>query len=546
MITTEERSYCRQTLHQSPQFEVATCEWKQNATSQAHAHGWSECYVLIQHGTFENLTHNGIKSEMVIREAGQVIVTPPGADHQIKCVSESGKTLHVYVPRITEELTQTNLTPPSLEKLRSELNLGLESNGSNWQQLISEVENIQKHSLSTHSPLFMNQLFSGVLPEMLLAESMIAKTKSTMATFEASPALTLVEMEVTQQLGHLIGWNQKQTEGITVPGGSAANFMALHCARQKKFPQFKAQGMAAVTPLKIFVSHDAHYSFKKACVVLGFGTDALVTVKTDSRGKMLTDDLADKISACEINNEIPLIVCATAGTTVLGAFDPISEIADLCEQKNIWLHVDAAWGGPVLFSENQKSKVAGIHRADSVTFDAHKLFGASLTCSFFVSRHPQILLEANDVSGAEYLFHDASEVIDRGRLSWQCGRKADAMSFWTIWKSAGTQGLGDFVDRLMQVQSDTVEWLQSQPRLHLFKDPEFLNICVRVQPPIGSDADPKAWSMHVRNELRKKNLTMINYSSTVDGNTFLRLILAHPKINIELTKQILSWALEIE
>ena len=367
-----------------------------------------------------------------------------------------------------------------------------------------------------------------------------------MATYEASPAFTLVEMEVIHQIGRLIGWNEHECEGVTVPGGSAANFMALHCARQRRFPQYKTDGLPAGTSIKIFVSDDAHYSFKKACAVLGFGTNALVTVKIDEQGRMLTADLKDKIHQCRNEGAIPLLVCATAGTTVLGAFDPIDSISAICKEEKIWLHVDGAWGGPVLFSETHKEKVKGIINADSMTFDAHKLFGASLTCSFFITNNTKILLEANDVSGAEYLFHDGAEVIDRGRLSWQCGRKADAMSFWTIWKSAGTAGLGQLVDRLMDVQLQTVTWINTEPRLHLIRDPEYLNICVRVQPPIGSDTDPRKWSVHVRNELRRKNLCMVNYSSTEADGNFLRLILAHPKINTDTVKQILKWALAIE
>ena len=85
-------------------------------------------------------------------------------------------------------------------------------------------------------------------------------------------------------------------------------------------------------------------------MVLGFGTGALVTVACDGNGKMLISDLSAKIKDCVSKNEIPLMVCATAGTTVHGAFDPIEEMVDLCKQNNIWLHVDGAWGGAWLLS----------------------------------------------------------------------------------------------------------------------------------------------------------------------------------------------------
>ena len=261
---------------------------------------------------------------------------------------------------------------------------------------------------------------------------------------------------------------------------------------------------------------------------------------------MSVSDLNEKLDACLAEKAVPLMICATAGTTVLGAFDPIDELAVLSKMHGIWLHVDGAWGGPVIFSNTHKKLVKGIEKADSLTFDAHKLLGANLTCSFFITNDPHILLAANDVSGADYLFHDNSEVIDRGRLSWQCGRQAEVMSLWTIWKSSGTANIGAFVDRLMTVKDETTAWVKAQTRLKLISQPDFLNICVQVLPPLGSTTDEKKWATHVRNELKRKNLTMVNYSTTADGLTFLRLILAHPQLNVHTVKEILTWATEIQ
>ncbi len=215
----------------------------------------------------------------------------------------------------------------------------------------------------------------------------------------------------------------------------------------------------------------------------------------------------------------------------------------MAQTHGLWLHVDAAWGGPALFSKKLRRLVHGIELADSVTFDAHKLLGASLTSSFFLTQHENILLEANDVSGGEYLFHADLPGLDRGRLSWQCGRGADAASFWTIWKSLGNDGFGEFVDRLVQIRQDTLEWMQGEKRLLLIADPEFLNICVRVLPP-NATPDPN-WSKRVREQLKNQNKAMVNFSTNTEGS-FLRLILAHPYLTSKHVQQILLWALAVE
>lgn len=547
-MTQLETTYSRTILYSTEHFEVVKCSWKKNDASPLHDHRWSQCLTLVEAGLFMNHTVSGLRDSQQVYEPGQVMTTPSGAQHMLSCLSETGTTLHVYTPRIAENPLPQKFEQPNVENLLKQIDLTVSSEGQSWDELGRLLTQVRETSISTHSIYFMNQLFSGVLPEALASEKILAETRTTMATYEASPIFTLIESELMKSLGTLIGWDSQTTDGVMVPGGSAANFMALHCARIRKNPDLKKVGLYQSKPLRIFCSAEAHYSMQKACVALGFGTDSLVRIPTDEKtGTMLLPELEKNIQACLNTNYIPLMVCATAGTTVKGAFDPIESISQLCKQHEIWLHVDGAWGGPVIFSDRHKSLVAGIGQADSMTFDAHKLFGATLTSSVFVTRDGRILLQANDVSGGEYIFHHNSEMIDRGRLSWQCGRRADALSFWTIWKSYGTAGLGQFVDRQMSLQAEFTQWVRLQPRLKLIAEPGYLNICVQVLPPTErSDADKKGWSEYVRNELKKKNQCMINYSVERDGTTFLRLILAHPQIKLTELKQMLQWALEVD
>jgi glutamate/tyrosine decarboxylase-like PLP-dependent enzyme len=539
-IQTPFPSYQRKILHQTDLFEVVSIVWTKDSQTPTHNHGWSQCMVLIEDGVFENVLHTGMKSEIQALEIGQILNTPVGANHQMRCLSQSGKTLHVYTPKIQEGSDFGKFNIPSNDQLTNDLKL---SEPTSIETLRNMMNSVRDHSVTTHSPYFMNQLFAGVLPQMLLAEDLISQTKTTMATFEASPTFSNIELEVIKSLGQIIGWNKGSTDGVGVPGGSAANFMAVHCARQKKFPEIKKTGMNGAR-LRIFTSTEAHYSFKKACAALGLGTDNLITVPVNSKGCMSPEKLDALIAKSLSEGFIPLMVNATAGTTVLGAFDPIDQLAIVCKKYDLWLHVDAAWGGPALFTEKSKYLTRGIELADSVTFDAHKLFGASLTCSFFLTQHQGLLLEANDVSGGDYLFHSDDPNIDRGKFSWQCGRRAEAVSFWTIWKSLGTKGLGDFVDRLTNIRDDILPWIETQPRLELVSEPTYLNICLRVKPP-SSKINTPDWSKVVRESLKEKNLAMVNYSSDSKGS-FLRLILAHPNMQTEHVKQILKWALEVE
>ncbi len=440
-----------------------------------------------------------------------------------------------------------NFAAKAPSALMAELEISLGPKGISDPEFQHLLDRLRKNRISTDSPYFMNQLFSGVRPEILEVENLISESRTTMATYEASGPFTLVELETIRALNAEIGWPET-ADGVVVPGGSAANFMAIHCARTNASEDFRRWGNRP--HWRIFSTREAHYSLEKAVLALGLGLESLVTVDVDDQGRMSPASLLEKINEVRSEGHEPLMVIATAGTTVLGQFDPIDKICEAA--SGLWVHVDGAWGGPALFSSSAKSLLKGLENATSFTFDAHKLLGSDLTCSLFLTRHQGMLLEANDVHGGEYLFHEVSSDVsgrdyDRGRVSWQCGRRPEIVSFWGLWKKLGSRGLGLIVDEKLKLQKSVVEWIGLQPRLKLLQDPTYLNICVQVLKPNAEGAfeSDKTWSRTVRNVLKRENKALVNFSVTDDGTTFLRLILAHHELQIEHVIQILVWALAV-
>lgn len=127
---------------------------------------------------------------------------------------------------------------------------------------------------------------------------------------------------------------------------------------------------------------------------MGIGTNNLIEVKTDEHGIMIPSELELKIKECKDKGLIPFMVNCTIGTTVLGAIDPISEIADICNKNDIWCHVDACWGGAVLLS-NRVDK-SGYNKIDSLVWDFHKQGLVPLQCVLFITKHINILMECNE------------------------------------------------------------------------------------------------------------------------------------------------------
>ena len=230
--------------------------------------------------------------------------------------------------------------------------------------------------------------------------------------YNVSPALTCVEKHVGTALANLFGLSGPHAGGVTVSGGAAANSTALLVARNVRFPDLKENGLASLQrPLAIFISEAAHYSAMSAAQILGIGSKYVRKVATTEVGSMDPVALEAEIESAIKTGYIPFFVAGTAGTTVRGAYDPLSSIGEIAHKYGAWFHVDASWGGAVAFSEKLRHKILGSDLADSVAFNPHKMLGVPMTCSFLLGRDLRTFWYANRLV-AGYLFHNDVEDVD--------------------------------------------------------------------------------------------------------------------------------------
>ena len=181
-----------------------------------------------------------------------------------------------------------------------------------------------------------------------------------------SPVLTLIEKHTTRGLASLFGLKGQYAGGISQNGGSASNQTSIIIARNTLFPETKDDGING-RRFVLFTSVHGHYSLEKAAQMFGFGSKAVRCVPADERGCMIVSELVKMVKEAREAGEVPFYVNATAGTTVLGSFDPFAEIADICDREKLWLHIDGSWGGSFVFSEAlKKDRLKGCERADSI------------------------------------------------------------------------------------------------------------------------------------------------------------------------------------
>jgi sulfinoalanine decarboxylase/sulfinoalanine decarboxylase/aspartate 1-decarboxylase len=187
---------------------------------------------------------------------------------------------------------------------------------------------------------------------------------------------------------------------------------------------------------------------------------------------MLPDALEAAIKKDIQNGFLPVLINATAGTTVLGAFDPILPLVKIRDSYDMWLHVDGAYCGSVIFSKKYGHLIDGVEQVDSFSVNAHKMLGTPLSSSMIFVKDKEHLYNSfsND---ANYLYQTDHDEFNLGKISLQCGRRNDALKFWTLWKQVGTEGLEDMVDKqfaLADVARDYIREHSDDYTLYSFDD----------------------------------------------------------------------------
>jgi len=414
------------------------------------------------------------------------------------------------------------------EELRAKLNLKIPDAGCSQEELHRFMDLYLKYAVRTGHSQFFNQLWSGFTLPGFLGDIITSLTNTSMYTYEVAPVATLLEKTLIQKMGSLAGFSDP--EGIFMTGGSNGNLIAMMIARNITLPEIKQQGYVEGSNLVVFVSNQSHYSFEKAANILGIGSSQVLKVKSDNRGSLIPEELELKIEQSLAAGKKPFFVAATAGTTVLGAFDPCDRIAAIARKYNLWFHVDGSLGGTVLLSPQHRNLLKGIEMADSFVWNPHKLMGLPLTCSVMLLKEKGHLFRTNSTSGTEYIFHeDEFGTCDIGPFSLQCGRRVDALKLWLSWMYYGNQGYADRIDRFFELAAYMEEMVRQHSRLELMAPRTSINICFRYLPETNRNIND--FNLRLRQKLAGAGICLVNYSY-LGENLVLRPVIA----NHELTR----------
>ncbi len=412
------------------------------------------------------------------------------------------------------------------EELAAELDLDRNAAGD-WQQLFQWIGKYLQHSVKTGHPGFLNRMWSGANLPSIVGEIVTAVTNTSACTYEGAPVSTLMEHFMLNTMLDLAGF--EEGEGQMTSGSSSGNMIAMLSARNQMLGTSKEQGLAGQTPMVAFVSADAHYSLDKAANILGIGTRQLIKVPVDEQGRMRPEALEQLLQKHQQAGEKPFFVCATLGTTVRGAFDPLPPLVELRKQYGFWLHGDGAWGGAVLLDDDLKQHyLAGVEHLDSFTWDFHKMAGTSLMCNVLLfNHHPGTLRCVCSAGEHSYLFreeHESAE-LDTGTASLQCGRRVDSLKWFLDWKYFGKDGLAQRVRHYLALSEYAEQVVNSTPELEMSVPRESFNVCFRFSTP--DDLDVNAFNLELRHRLFRQGISLVGIAY-IDGQLTLRLLITHP------------------
>lgn len=432
------------------------------------------------------------------------------------------------LPELAHDEATRAVRPPLVLDDAAALVPSIPAEGRPLAEVWSLLAGLARAAPLTTTPSFFNQLFGGRDAAATVAEMIAAHLNVSMYTYKAAGALILTENALVEHMLAHAGF--AGGEGSFTTGGSLSNLLALAIARNED-QLGDREGRQVV-----YASSAAHYSVAKAVRLLGLGKDGLRRVPVDEHGRMRADVLTTMLREDLDAGRRPIMINATAGTTVMGAFDPLDELADIAAAHGVWIHVDGAWGGALLLSapERRRSLFAGLERCDSLTWDAHKLMGVPLTCSILLLRE-RGLLARHLGEDAEYLFQVDTPELNPGLRSIQCGRRNDALKLWAAWQHHGDAGYREMIERLFELRDHVVARIEAHPELELCHVPQSLNVCFVVEG-VASEA--------LCLELNRRGLAVIGHA-TVNGRVTVRLVITDVGQAEAILDELLANVLEV-
>ncbi len=407
------------------------------------------------------------------------------------------------------------------------LNEPLPETGSDWQdvleqferQVLTTIDHLDHPRFFAYIPSSNN--FVGVMADTLASGYNIFNSLYPLGTGAA-----VVEKLCINWLRKLCGMPE-EAGGLFVSGGSVANLTGLAVARQVKLEGDMRDAV-------IYCSDQTHFVISRGLRILGFAPQQLREIRSDADFRLPMADLKEAIAADRAAGKRPFCIAATAGTTNTGAVDPLNDLADLCEREDLWLHVDGAYGASACLTAHRKQALAGIERAHSLTWDAHKWMFQPIECGILLVRDRHWLSEtfkdtAHFLTDAEDHSKDkVGEELNFMYQGIQLTRNFRALKFWMSLKVFGLGAMREAIERGFQLAELAESLLRDSGNWQILTSAQLAIVTFRYKPTAGGEALANRVTDELSGAMAANGFAFAS-TTKLRGKTVMRLCTNNPR-----------------
>ncbi len=397
-----------------------------------------------------------------------------------------------------------------------------------------------------HHPGSLAHQVAAPHPAAALATLVEGFTNNPMAIYEMGPAAASIEAFVIDWLLSKVGWTSTACEdslepagsgagGVLTHGGSLANLTALVAARSRFDDITWTKGSRG--DLALIASADCHYSVARAAGIMGIGAENVYGWTVAPSRNATREEIENAFERARADKKRPFALVANACSTATGRYEPLREIAEVCRERGVWLHVDGAHGASALLSMKHRWRLDGVELADSLTWDAHKLLRTPGLCTALLVRDAKALDTAFH-QDASYIFHSKQQPgFDSLHRTVECTKAALGFRLFTVLAALGERGLAGYVERQFELAAEAYRLFCGIPGLECPVEPQCNILCFRVA---GDDAV----QLRVRDKLLADGDFHLS-TAVVGDRRCLRIVVTSPETKLADLRRLACRALEL-
>lgn len=408
-----------------------------------------------------------------------------------------------------------------------------DSGGFDSRRFADILELYLETGIKVNSRGYMGRQFSSVMPVTAVFEMVSAMAPQPASYYEAGQLANIADRLIEEVFGRFIGWPQGSFEMVTTSGASLANMTAALVARNRRISGSWNGGLAvgrAGRPA-IAIGEDAHFSVSRIAGIIGIGQDQVIRLPLNERRQICPKRARSIIDGAMVQGLNVFCLIASAGTTAIGANDPLPELAALAKRHGAWLHVDAAHNGAFLVSDQLRPRLAGLELADSFCLDAHKTLFVPALCTLLFYREKG-LAETAFPQKDSYVFdpfEDEMAAVQSGVKNFECTKRPTILNLWLAWSLYGRRAFADKLEQLVKITRSAYDYFIDQPDFIVPYQPESNILCFVHQPPGLSGNSLSSLQLELRNRVRAAGRYLLS-KVDLNGQTMLRIVLMNDRI----------------